>query len=82
MPENTPKPDEFGWIRVTDEDTGHERSVRPEELAHGNYTVLTSEASNPVTGDPLPVKLNAPKSLSSPTTSGQSADTKKEKADG
>lgn len=82
MPEKTPEPDEFGWLRVTDKDTGHKRSVRPEEVAHGNYTVLSTAASNPVTGDPLPVELNAVKPLSSTTTtSGQSADTQKEKAD-
>lgn len=82
MPEKTPEPDEFGWLRVADQDTGHKRSVRPEEVAHGNYVVLKDPASNPVTGDPLPPELNATKPLSSTTTSGPEAETKKEKADG
>lgn len=84
MPEKTPEPepDEFGWLRVTDKDTGHRRSVRPEEVAHGNYAVLNVAASDPVTGYPLPVELNAVKPLSSTTTSGQSAETKKESTDG
>lgn len=79
MPDNTPEPDEFGWIRVTDRDTGHKRSVRASEVAHGNYTVLKTDASDPLTGDPLPPEYDAVKPLSN--VSGQEADTKKEKTD-
>lgn len=82
MPEKTPEPDEFGRLRVVDQDTGHKRSVRPEEVAHGNYVVLKDPASNPVTGDPLPGELSTVKPLSSTTTSGQSADPKKESTNG
>jgi hypothetical protein len=82
MPEATPKPDDFGWIRVTDKDTGHKRSVQVSELPHGNYTVLKADASDPLTGDPLPPEFNAVKPLSGNTNSGQQADTEKEKANG
>ena len=54
MPEDAPKPDEFGWLRVTDRDTGHKYSIRPSQLPHGNYTVLKQDASDPLTGEPLP----------------------------
>ncbi|MEQ7847720.1 hypothetical protein [Nocardioides kribbensis] len=63
MPEND-------WVRVTDKDTGHRLSVRQSAVAHGNYNVLKSPAIDPVTGDVLPPEFN--------TTSGQSADPKKE----
>ena len=79
MPETTPEPDEFGRYRVTDKDTGYKRSIPASELPHGSYTVLKQPASDPLTGDPLPVEFP---DLSSPTPSGQSADIKKEKADG
>ncbi len=72
MPETAPEPDEFGWLRVTDKDTGHKRSIRPSELPHGNYTVLKQPASDPLTGDPLPPELNTVEPV------GQSATTKKE----
>lgn len=82
MSENTPKPDEFGRFRVLDKDTGAKRSVVASQLPHGNYTVLKDAASD-VAGDALPVEYpTASKSLSSHTTSGQSADTEKEKANG
>ena len=54
MADNAPEPDEFGWLRVKDEDTGHRSSIRPSQLPHGKYTVLKQPASNPLTGDPLP----------------------------
>lgn len=75
MPENK-------WVRVTDKDTGHKRSVRESALPYGNYTVLKADAVNPITGDVLPPEFNAVKPLSSPTTSGQSADTTKESTNG
>lgn len=83
MPENTPKPDEFGRFRVLDKDTGARRSVTASQLPHGNYDVL-SDAASDVAGDALPVEYpSAPKSLSSSTPSGQPADTTtKEKAHG
>ena len=58
MPESTPQPDDNGWYRVTDKDTGHKYSVRESQLAHGNYTVLKSDASD-VNGVPLPPEFNA-----------------------
>lgn len=83
MPEKTPEPDEFGRYRVLDKDTGTKRSILASELPHGNYTVLSEAASDPVTGVVVPPTFGiARESLSSPTNSGQSADTKKEKADG
>lgn len=59
------------WVRVTDKDTGHRLSVRESAVAHGNYNVLKSDAVDPLTGEPLPPEFNA--------TSGQTADTTKEK---
>lgn len=77
MPENH-KPDEFGRYRVVT-DTGAKVSVQRLPLA--GEKVLNEPASN-VAGEALPTEYpSAPKSLSSPTTSGQSADIKKEKAD-
>jgi len=71
------------WVRVTDQDTGHKLSIRRSALPHGNYRELKADAVDPHTGDPLPPELNAVKPLSSTTpTSGQQAETKKEKADG
>ena len=82
MPETTPDPDEFGRYRVTDKDTGHRRSVFASQLTHGNYTVLKQDASDPATGEALPPEHEAIKPLSSATTSGQSADPKKETTNG
>ena len=73
MPEND-------WVRVTDKDTGHRLSIRRSALPHGNYTELKQDAVD-LSGDPLPPEFHAIKPLSSHTTTGQSADTKKEKAD-
>ena len=77
------------YVRVLDKDTGHKRSVPSSEVPHGNYEVLAAEpAVNPATLEPLPVELAkpaktaAPESLSSKSTSGQSADPKKENAHG
>ena len=69
------------YVRVTDQDTGHKISVPVSALPHGNYRELKADAVDQF-GDPLPPEYDATKpTLSSPTTSGQSADTKKEKAD-
>lgn len=74
------------YVRVRDEDTGHERSVSKSEVPHGNYTVLDEPAVEERTALPLPPKFAAPKSLSSSTPSttprGQQAGTDKEKAHG
>jgi hypothetical protein len=74
-------PDEFGRLRVTDKDTGHQRSIKASQLPHGNFTVLKQAASDPLTGDALPPKHNAVKPTSAPTasTSGESAASPKEK---
>lgn len=73
MPDEV-KPDEFGWLRVTDKDSGHKYSIRESQLPHGNYTVLKAAASD-ANGEPLPPEHNAVK----PTvTSGQQATTEKE----
>ena len=82
MPDQTPEPDQFGRYRVTNKDTGHRETIRAAELPHGNYTVLQEPASDPLSGDPLPPEYGNTRPLSNPTTSGQSADVKKEKADG
>lgn len=67
------------YVRVKDTDTGHELSVLESELPHGNYEVLKEAAVEDRTGLPLPPKHATPKSLSSTsTTSGQSAEIKKE----
>lgn len=79
MPDSTPDVDAHGWVRVTDRDTGHKLSLRASQVAHGNFTVLKADASDPLTGDPLPPEFNAVKPTAS---SGQSADTEKEKSDG
>lgn len=81
MPESTPEPDEFGRYRVTDKDTGHRLSIPASALPHGNFTVLKQPASAP-SGDPLPPEHGVLESLSSTTTSGQSAEPKKEKDNG
>lgn len=74
MPDSTPKPDEFGRFRVQ-QDTGTKLSIRRTPL--DGEKVLNEPASD-VAGDALPPEYPAPKSLSRPTISGQSADTKKE----
>jgi len=80
MPDKTTEPDEFGRYRVTDRDTGHKSSIPASRLPHGNYAVLKQPASDPLTGDALAPEFDTLESLSSTTTSGQQADTKKEKA--
>lgn len=70
------------WIRVTDKDTGHRSSVPESRLPHGNFTVLKSEATDPLTGDPLPPEYDVAKPAPSTTPTGQQADTTKEKANG
>ena len=67
---------ETEWVRVTDKDTGHKRSIPKSALPHGNYTVLKADAVDPVTGDVLPPEYGAIKPLSS--QSGQQAEPKKE----
>lgn len=64
-----------GWVRVTDKDTGHKRSIRESQLAHGNYTVLKADAIDKVSGEPLPPEFNAVKPQ---TTDGQTATNQKE----
>lgn len=68
MPE-TPTPDAFGRLRVTDKDTGHKRSIFASQLAHGNYTVLKQDASLP-SGEAVPPEFNTVE------PAGQSAATK------
>lgn len=70
------------YVRVTDRDTGHKRTVLRSDLPHGNYTELKADAVDERTGLPLEPEFNATKPLSSPTTSGQQAETEKEKANG
>ena len=79
MPKSTPEPDEFGRLRVRDEDTGHELSIPAAEFPHGNYAVLKESASD-INGDAIPPKHASPKSLSRSSTpnSGQQAGTVKE----
>lgn len=82
MPKSTPEavePDQFGRLRIRDEDTGHEYSIPAGGVGHGNYTVLDEPASN-AGGDELPPKHAAPKSLSKQQNpnSGQQAETVKE----
>ena len=62
-------PDEL--IRVRDLDTGHERSIHPRMVPHGNYEVLDEPAAGP-TGEPLPAKFALPASApkSAPASSG------------
>lgn len=62
---------ETNWVRVTDKDTGHKRSVLESEVPHGNYTVLKADAVD-LTGTPLPPEFNAVE------PAGQKATTKKE----
>lgn len=71
-----PKPDQWGRLRVRDNDTNAERTVSGTPIPPGNYTVLSKPASNPITGDPLPPKF--PESPVEPTATGQQADSTKE----
>lgn len=75
-------PEYADWVRVTDRETGHKLSIRRSALPHGNYTELKADAVDPMSGEPLPPEYDAVKPLSSTTTSGQQAETQKEKADG
>lgn len=70
-------PDENPWVRVTDKDTKMHVSVRESALPHGNYSEPLKQDATDAAGDPLP-----PEPLSSTTTSGQSADPKKETPNG
>ncbi len=82
MPKSTPEPDQFGRLRVRDEDTGHELSIPASGLPHGNYAALDEPASNSG-GDELPAKhATKPLSRSNTPTSGQQADTAKEHDNG
>ncbi|WP_228941843.1 hypothetical protein [Nocardioides sp. Leaf374] len=54
MPDST-------WVRVLDNDTGHQRTIRRSALPHGAYTELPGDAIDPLTGEPLaPVYAVAP----------------------
>jgi hypothetical protein len=69
------------YLRVIDPDTGHESTVAAPAAAHG-FVVLDEPAVDPITGDPLPPKFAAPKSLPSKSTpTGQKASQKKESTD-
>ncbi|QSR25522.1 hypothetical protein CFH99_07780 [Nocardioides aromaticivorans] len=76
MPKNA-TPDEFGRLRVRDEDTGHELSINAPSLPHGNYTVLDERASDPISGEALPAVHGTPKSpVETTTNSGRQAENK------
>lgn len=62
------------YVRVTDKDTGHRRSVLKSKLHLGNYQVLKSPAVDPVSGDVVPPEFKSVET----TPSGQQAETKKE----
>ena len=64
------------YVRVTDLDTGHKRTVLRSELDHGNYRELKADALN-ANGDPLEPEFNATKP--STTNEGQTATDTKEK---
>lgn len=78
MADSKPEPDEFGWLRVTDKDTGHKSSIRESQLAHGNYTVLKQDASNPLTGEPLPPEFHDGSASSGSASSTPASTTSKE----
>lgn len=62
------------WLRVKDKDINVVRSIRAEELPHGNYQVLKQPTHDAVSGDLLPPeRLDDPSSA----TSGQSAQKEK-----
>jgi hypothetical protein len=79
MPSKQPQADEFGRLRVRENNTGHEMTINAIALPHGDFAVLDEAASSPA-GDPLPIKYAAPAAAhESPveaTASGQQADTK------
>ena len=79
MPKKQPEPDEFGRLRVRDEDTGHEYSINAAAFPHGNYTALDEPASDAASNALPPIHHESP---SSPSISGQSADPKKENDNG
>lgn len=79
MPKPTSGPDQFGRVRVRDDDTGHVLSIHVSGLPHGNYTVLSEPASTPG-GDELPPVHKSP--VEPTPTSGQQAETMKEKDNG
>ena len=74
-------PDYSDFVRVTDLDTGPKVSIPSSALPHGNYRELKADALD-ANGEPLAPEYGAAKPLSSTTTSGQQADTTKEKANG
>jgi hypothetical protein len=45
---------EAKWIRVLDQDTGHEISVTENQLRHGNYRVIKDAPATDAVGRPLP----------------------------
>jgi hypothetical protein len=49
-----PSPDQFGRLRVLDQDTGHVLTINAIGFPHGNYVVVDEPASDPVTGLPVP----------------------------
>lgn len=61
----SPKPDEYGRLRVVDQDTGHERSIHEAEFAHGNYEIADSPASTDG-GDVVPPVLARQRSKAPP----------------
>ncbi|GAB3776773.1 hypothetical protein FB382_004395 [Nocardioides ginsengisegetis] len=67
------------YSRVKDKSTGHKFTVIASAVDEDAMQVLKQDAVD-VVGEPLPPEY-AHESLSSPTTSGQTATTKKEKAD-
>jgi hypothetical protein len=78
MPSKTPKPDEYGRIRVrvTDVEPHVDISINAANYGDGTGFELLDEPASARSGDPLP------ESLSSKSNRGQSADLKKEKANG
>lgn len=72
-PTSAPDPDEYGRLRVRDEDTGHKLTINAPALPHGNYAVLNEPASSPA-GDPLPTIHQS--SVGTTNTSGQQAESK------
>lgn len=63
MTENQSGNDPLEWVRVTDADTGHSRSIRRIEVPHANYEVLDEPAiyedlADSRYGEPLPPVFN------------------------
>lgn len=76
MTSKTPKPDDYGRIRVRIDDVEPKRDVSINAANYGDgegFTLLDEPASDR-SGDPLP------ESLSGKSNSGQSAESKKEKS--